>query len=168
VANVTLSIAPNLITRQRQNLGKTRSRGVELDFEFRPNGGWNLSGGYLLADSRVAEFPANTALVGRYVPQVARHQFTFQVGYAALSNFNFSLQGRVSSRQFDDDQNLLPFKGYFALDGFASKQITRNFAIFAAVENLFNQRYEVGRTPITTFGSPLTARIGLRIRFGSK
>ena len=35
VANLTLTSTPNLITRQRQNLGLTRARGLELDAEAR-------------------------------------------------------------------------------------------------------------------------------------
>ena len=35
IANVTLSITPALITRQRQNLGRTRSRGVDIEAEAR-------------------------------------------------------------------------------------------------------------------------------------
>src|SRR5262249_58168537 len=35
IANVTLSVTPALITRQRQNLGRTRSRGVEVETSAR-------------------------------------------------------------------------------------------------------------------------------------
>ena len=36
VVSITLSSTPSLITRQRQNVGETRSRGVEVDAEFTP------------------------------------------------------------------------------------------------------------------------------------
>jgi outer membrane receptor protein involved in Fe transport len=39
VANITLSVTPTLITRQRQNLGSTRSCGLEIDVESKPLGG---------------------------------------------------------------------------------------------------------------------------------
>jgi hypothetical protein len=35
--------------------------------------------------------------------------------------------------------------------------------LFAAAENIFNQRYTVGRTPVETLGPPLLARIGIRL-----
>ena len=168
VANVTLQATPQLVTRQRQNLGRTRSRGVEIDFDFKADEHWNVSGGYLLADSRVIEFPADLTLVGRRLPQVPRHQFTFQLRYNNPSIFAASLQARASGAQFDDDQNRLRLGGYFALDAIISKPLTRNLAAFFAAENLLNQRYEVGRTPLVTLSPPLTFRAGVRLRFGSR
>jgi outer membrane receptor protein involved in Fe transport len=168
VANVTLNVTPALITRQRQNLGRTRSRGVELETEARINNRWSLAGGYLFTDSRVVEFPVMRALENLLVPQVARQQLTFQVRYTKPARFNLSLQGRAAGSQFDDDQNRFRLKSYFTLDAFASHQLTRKLEAFVAVENLFNQRYEVGRTPVTTLGAPLLIRAGFRLHVGDK
>lgn len=66
---------------------------------------WTISGGYLFADATVLHFPANTALEGLLIPQVARHQLTFQIYYNNPALFHFGLQARASSAQFDDDQN---------------------------------------------------------------
>lgn len=168
VANVTLQVTPNLITRQRQNLGRTRSRGVEVETEARLNKHWLITGGYLLADATVLEFPANRRLVGLALAQVARHQFTFQVSYAESSRFTFGLQGRAAGNQFDDDQNMFRLGRYFSLDAFASRRLTRGLEVFAAAENLLNQRYAIGRTPVTTVGPPLLVRFGLRLRLGTQ
>ena len=166
VANVTLSVTPSLITRRRQNLGRTRTRGFEAEVERRLGGGWNLSAGYLFADARVASFPADAALEGRRIPQVARQQLSFQLRYAARERLTFGLQGRASGGQFDDDQNLLRLGGYFTLDAFASRRLGRGVEAFAAAENLTGRRYEVGRTPILTLGPPAFVRVGLRLRLG--
>lgn len=166
VANVTLSTTPALITRQRRNLGRTRSRGFEAEGEVRPNARWTLSAGYLFADARVASFPADTSLEGLRVPQVARQQFTFQARYTNPTRLNFGLQARASSSQFDDDQNLLRLRGYFTLDALVSRRLARGVEAFAAAENLTGRRYEVGRTPVLTLGPPLFVRVGLRLRLG--
>lgn len=47
VVSITLTSAPNLITRQRQNVGKTRARGVELDAEYSPFANLKFSASYL-------------------------------------------------------------------------------------------------------------------------
>ena len=167
VANVTLTVAPNLITRQRQNLGRTRSRGVEVEGEMRLTKRWTLSGGYLFADATVLSFPANTALEGLLIPQVARHQLTFQPRYVNPSIITVGFQGRATGAQFDDDQNRFRLERYFTLDAFASRRLTRQTEVFAAFENLFNQRYSVGLTPVRTIGSPLLMRVGFRLRLGS-
>ncbi|HEX8338470.1 MAG TPA: TonB-dependent receptor, partial [Pyrinomonadaceae bacterium] len=152
VANVTLSVTPALITRQRRNLGRTRSRGFEAEFEHRLGGGWAASAGYLFVDARVRSFPADAALEGRRLPQVARQQLSFQLRYAGRARTTFAVQGRTSGAQFDDDQNQLRLGGYFALDAFVSRRLGRGVDVFAAAENLTGRRYDVGRTPVLTVG----------------
>jgi outer membrane receptor protein involved in Fe transport len=164
VANVTLSVTPALITRRRANLGRTRSRGFEAEFEQRLGRGWTASAGYLFVDPRVESFPADTTLEGRRLPQVARQQLSFQLRRAGRTTF--ALQGRTSGAQFDDDQNLLRLGGYFTLDAFVSRRLGGGVEVFAAAENLTGQRYDVGRTPVLTVGPPAFARIGLRLRLG--
>ncbi len=82
VANVTLSTTPALITRQRQNLGAIRARGIELSAITRFARHWEIAGEYLLTDSTVLRFPVNRSLEGLQVPQVPRNQLNFQVTYA--------------------------------------------------------------------------------------
>jgi outer membrane receptor protein involved in Fe transport len=168
VANVTLSTTPALITRQRQNLGRTRSRGLEFEADGRLNQYWKLSAGYLFADATVVRFPVNRVLEGLMIPQVPRHQFTFQAAYSNPSIVTLSFQGRASSSQFDDDQNLFRLGSYFTLDAFASRRVSRSFDVFFAAENLFNQRYEVGKIPVTTLGPPILIRAGVKVHFGRK
>ncbi len=162
VANVTLQTTLALITRQRRNLGRTRSRGVELETEVRLNQFWNISAGYLFDDATVVRFPANIALEGLMIPQVPRHQFTFQARYTNPSILTVGFQGRASSVQFDDDQNVFRLGSYFTLDLFISRRVARGLEAFAAVENLFGQRYEIGKTPLITLGPPRLVRAGFR------
>jgi outer membrane receptor protein involved in Fe transport len=168
VANVTLQSTPALITRQRQNLGRTRSNGLELQTDARVNNYWTLSAGYLFADASVVKFPANTSLEGLLIPQVPRQQFTFQTRYTNPSVVTVGFQGRASSSQFDDDQNLFRLNPYFTLDAFVSRRVNHRIEIFCAIENVFNQRYEVGKTPVTTLGPPILVRGGFRLNLGQK
>ncbi|MFN2493745.1 MAG: TonB-dependent receptor domain-containing protein [Pyrinomonadaceae bacterium] len=168
IANVTLFSMPTLITRQRENLGRTRSRGVEIEGETRPHDHWRLSMAYLFADARVVTFPGNSTLESLMIPQVPGHQFTFQTGYANPKLLTLGLQGRASSSQFDDDQNLFRLGSYFTMDVFASRRLTHGLEAFVAAENVFNERYEVGKTPVTTLGPPILIRGGVRVHVGSK
>lgn len=160
VSNVTLTTAPNLITRQRQNVGKIRANGVEIEAETRINR-FGFSAGYLFSDARIAEFPANRALENLRVPQTARHQFTFQTNYQ-IKTWNFAVQSRASSAQFDDDLNQFRLEPYFQTDAFVSKRLGENLQIFTGIENIFNSRYSVGRTPLRTVSSPINMRVGVR------
>ncbi len=168
VANVTLTTTPALVTRQRQNLGRTRSKGIELEADVNLDRSWSISASYLFAAANVIEFPANTALVGLQLPQVPRHQFTFQTRYTNPRIASIGLQARASSSQFDDDLNQFRLNPYFTLDAFISRQLNHKLEVFCAVENVFNQRYEVGKTPLTTIGPPILVRGGFRIQLGSR
>ncbi|HEY7543372.1 MAG TPA: TonB-dependent receptor, partial [Blastocatellia bacterium] len=95
VANLTLSVTPALITRRRENLGRTRSRGLEVEAEARVTSDVFISGGYQFVDATVLEFPANTALEGLLIPQVPRHQFTFQARYSNPRFITLAFQGRA-------------------------------------------------------------------------
>ncbi|HEX8925988.1 MAG TPA: TonB-dependent receptor, partial [Terriglobales bacterium] len=164
VANVTLSTTPTLITRQRQNLGATRSLGVEAEAEWRIRR-VVLSGGYQFTSATVTDFSVNPALVGRWVPQVPQHQFTAQARYTS-SRWTLAAQARAAGTQYDDDQNLLPLDPYFSLDLFVSRSISRHVDLYFAGENVTGQRATVGRTPSTTIGPPAILRGGVRLHFG--
>jgi outer membrane receptor protein involved in Fe transport len=166
VSNVTLSVTPSLITRQRQNAARTRSCGIEADGNFQVNNKLRVSAGYLFVDSRVTSFPTNPTLEGLRVPQIARHQITSQLTYAASKQTTIAVQLRASGPQFDDDQNQFRLRSFSAVDVFASRRIGRKIEIFAAAENLFDTKIEAGRTPVLTLASPRTFRAGLRLRLG--
>lgn len=167
VANVTLTVTPTLITRQRQNLGRTRSRGIEFEVESEPLRHLNVSGTYLFAAATVLQFPANSTLVGLTLPQVPRHQFTIQTRYST-TNYTFGAQVRGAGNQFDDDQNIFRLGSYSTVDAFISRRLNNKFSIFAAAENLFDQNYSVGRTPITTIGAPPLVRLGIRLTLNNQ
>ncbi|HYC63060.1 MAG TPA: TonB-dependent receptor [Thermoanaerobaculia bacterium] len=155
IANVTLSQTPALITRQRQNLGRTRSIGAELDADWRFGSDWRGSVGALFVDATVRE----GELRGKRVPQVARMQLTAQATWKGIG-----AQLRWSSSQFDDDRNQLPLDGYLVADVVASHPIARAFDITFALENLTNEDVEASATPVVTLGQPRAWRIGLRFR----
>ena len=166
VANVTLTVTPSLITRQRQNLGSTRSCGLEIDANSRITSKFNLSAGYLFADARVREFPADRSLEGLRVPQVPQQQFTLQARYTDPKIVTTSVQLRAASSQFDDDQNLFRLRPFAVVDVFASKRLSKNFDLYLAAENIFGSTIEAGRTTVLTLTNPPTVRVGVRIRVG--
>lgn len=168
IANVTLSVTPALITRQRQNLGRTRSRGAEVEAEANITSTVMISGGYQFVDATVLRFPANTLLEGLLIPQVPRHIFTFQARYSNPRRVTVAFQGRAGGSQFDDDQNQFVLNSYFTLDAFASRSLGGGVDVFGALENLTGQRYDIGRTPLRTIGPPVLARVGIRFNWGSR
>jgi outer membrane receptor protein involved in Fe transport len=164
VANVTLSSTPTLITRQRQNLGTTRSLGLELDAEYHPSPYWTLGAGYFLSDATVRSAPKVPDLVGLRIPQIPRHQGTIQGSYRREDWFFANVILRLSGNQFDDDQNAFSLGTYQIVDLAVGKSLTRMVELFFACENLFDRTYSVGRTPVETIGMPRRVHGGLRFR----
>jgi len=157
IANVTLSSTPALITRQRRNLGSSRSRGAELDAEQSLSRQWRLSAGYLFCDATVT----TGDLTGKRLPQVPRNTATLQLAFTPRRG-RVGMQARWSSMQFDDDLNQFPLRSYAVADLFASYPIAPRFDATIAIENATNRRVEVSATPVLTLGTPRTVRAGLR------
>lgn len=157
IANVTLSTTPALITRQRQNLGSSRSRGAELDFDQRLSTQWRVSAGYLFCDAAVT----SGNLTGKRLPQVPRNTATLQLAFTPPRG-SAGIQARWSSMQFDDDINQFPLRSYAVADLFASYPIAPRLDATIAIENATNRRVEVSATPVLTLGTPRTVRVGVR------
>lgn len=168
VVSVTLTTSPTLITRRRQNLGKTRTRGIEVDAEYAIRGDLRFSASYLFADSRVTEFSANSALVGNFLPQIPRNQLTFQIDYRPPSRFSFGVQSRISDGQWEDDLNTLRLRPFFTMDATAAYRVHRTIEFFAAAESIFNSRYDIGLTPVRTVAAPVFVRVGFRVEIGKR
>ncbi|HEX5601535.1 MAG TPA: TonB-dependent receptor, partial [Pyrinomonadaceae bacterium] len=94
--------------------------------------------------------------------QVPRHQVNFQLTYSG-ENWLVSTQGRFVSRQFDDDQNLLPLERFFTLDAEVTRRISEKLRLFVAFQNLTGSRYEISSTPVFTVGPPVLVRGGVRV-----
>lgn len=165
IANVTLSQAPALVTRRRENLGRVRSRGVEVALEARSSTGWLVAVGWLLSDASVLSYPADPALEGRRVPQVPRYAGSFRVRYDGRQLGTIGVQARFDGQAYEDDRNTLILRRYAVVDALWSRTIGRGpLAVFVAGENLAGTRYDIGRTPARLVGPPRALRVGIRIR----
>ena len=163
IANVTVSTTPALVTRRRENLGRLRSRGVELDADARLARDWKVSAGYLFADSTVTDAPAAPEVIGNRTPQVPRHQASLELRYDDPRVALAAVQARWSDAQFEDDQNTLRLGACFTADALLSRAVVRGLDAFVAAENLLDERCDVGRTPVRTIGAPRTVRVGVRL-----
>ena len=99
---------------------------------------------------------------GKRVPQVPSYNAGTGIQYTRQP-WTASAQLRVTGAQFEDDQNVFALRRATVVDVFAGRTLARQISVFAAVENLFDSIYDVGRTPVLTTGLPRTARVGLRV-----
>jgi outer membrane receptor protein involved in Fe transport len=179
VSNVTLSPT----RAQKQNLGRTRIRGVQSDVDYRVGSSWRVSGAYVYEEAKVTDGGlANAALVGKYLAQVPKQRGSIQIAYSNSTYASLALGIQFIGLQYNDDQNVnfIPaatlteagydaalgpgLPGYATVDLTASRDVGRNLQLFFGVQNLFNQAYFVQTSPSTT-GTPRLVNGGVSWRF---
>lgn len=168
VQNVTLSSTPTLITREKENLGRTRSRGLEIDGVTHIGRDIQISAGYEYTAATVLSYPVpagRVSLVGLDVAEVPHNVFTWEARYWNPSRLLLSVQGRFVGQQYDDDQNTLPLSRFYTMDLEIGRALNRHLELVAAAENLLDQRYQVARTPVVNVGPPILYRAGFRLNF---
>lgn len=159
------------VCRQRDNLDRTRIRGIEAELEYRPFLRWTFTGSYLYNHTDILSAPNQPDLEGKRIAQVPRHQLALKASYINPALVNVSIQGRFVGDQFEDDLNTLKLGDFFVVDLMFWRPIpVPKFSageIFLAVENLFDRTYEAGKTAdgIVTTGMPLLVHGGLKVRF---
>ena len=159
ITNVTLSITPALITKQRTNADQVRSAGLEFESDVRLRA--SLSVGFTSAIIN-ARFKGDTSLRDNRVPQVPQYNVGVNIRYSHEA-WAASSQFRVTGAQFEDDLNLFTLRRATVLDVFGSRTLFGKVTAFVAVENLFDNEYDVGRTPVLTTGLPRAARAGVQV-----
>ncbi len=156
IANVTLSVTPAQIIRQRQNTAAALSRGIEFDARQR-FGNFLGEVSYLYADSRFRTGPR--------LPQIPRHQGSAQLSYVRGGTL---LAGGLRSYayQFDDDLNTRAFilPGYAAFQFSVRQKVAKDLSAVVSMENAFNRTFYVAFSPTPNTGAPRLWRIGLRWR----
>jgi iron complex outermembrane recepter protein len=161
ISNVTLAMPVAGAQRERQNLGHARVRGLEAALEHRLPPYLTTLLAYTMSASDVQD---SGALNGKRLPQDPVHRGSLVVLFERPAWFSAALALRVTGSQYEDDLNALRMKPYAVVDLSASRRLWWNLELFAAVENLFDATYLVGRAGIDTVGPPFLARGGLRLR----
>ena len=159
ITAITISSTPTQIIKLRANADRVQSNGVEVEGNARVMNGVSLNAAIGVTS---VHYTGNTTLHGNRVPQVPSYNLGAGVQYSRQP-WTASAQLRVTGAQFEDDLNLFTLRRATVVDAYGGRALTRWISAFAAVENVFDSIYDVGRTPVLTTGLPRTARVGLRV-----
>jgi vitamin B12 transporter len=165
IANFTIGQQGATTIRERRNSDEIRATGVEIESDLRVLPTLSVNGQITFTSSRFRGSLAAPALEGNRVPQVPRVQFGAGVTWVAPQMISLAAQVRGSGNQYDDDLNSPAFElePYAVVDMMLSRPVVRAVQGFFSVENLFDQDYDTGRTPLRTIGWPRTVRVGVRV-----
>jgi outer membrane receptor protein involved in Fe transport len=161
IANVTLAEPLDGATRQRQNLGRTKIVGLELDLSWHPAGAWTVRVSHMFSDAHVTAAPAQPDLIGKRLAQDPHHRATAQLTFDDAHIAAITAQVRYLGPQFEDDLNTQPIGAVVVVDARAERSVAFGFSVFVSGQNLFDRRYVVGRAGIDTEGAPRTIELGV-------
>jgi iron complex outermembrane recepter protein len=178
------------------NAGRTQRQGLEAGISYKSNP-WNVYANYTFVDATfqsalALSSPNNPAAdangnvfvtPGDHIPAAPQHRFKVGIEYAVTDSWKLGADVNVVGSQYliGDQANQNPkVPPYAVVNLHGSYQVTKNFEIFAMVQNLFNQHYyttgtffSTGSIPFLNLtdprmfvpGMPLAAYAGVRARF---
>ncbi len=176
VGNVTIARGPGTfpivgtlaaggLGRQRLNLDRTRTQGLELSATWSPLLDLSFNAAALLNDATVRRASVAPALVGKQVAQVPRRSATLGASLRFLDHkLTVTPRVRWIGRQFEDDENALILGEVVVTDLGLNYALTPRLALFLNAENLGNARIETGRSAdgLVNTGTPRLVLGGLR------
>ena len=182
VSNVTLSAT----LAQKQNLGKTRVRGIQTDVDYRIGASWRVSGAYMYDQAKVTDGGVvGPTLVGKFLQQVPKHRGSIHAAYSNEKYITVAVGVQFVGLQYNDDLNLnfIPvptlaaagydgsypagLPGYAVVDFTVMRDVGRRMQAFVGVQNLFDKVYFVQTNP-STIGTPRLINGGVRVRLTGK
>src|SRR6185312_4367867 len=150
-------VATSLSRAFFQNVGDTRRQGIETNLSYRDDK-WLIYGNYSLIDatfqsSLTLPSPSNPfadadgnihVSPGNRVPGIPEHQIKIGADYHLTPQWTIGAVGAYFSDQFlrgDEANQNSSLRGYAVVGLHSSYSITKNFEVFANINNLFNAHY---------------------------
>lgn len=178
VGNVTLARGPGSfplfgvlaaggVGRQRLNLDRISTQGLEVSARWRPRSDTTLTLDALWNDAGVRTAPVAPALVGKQLAQVPRRSVAVSLSTYLPMRIGFHGRIRALDRQFEDDENLLRLGAVMTADAGLSRALGRHLELLLEVENVTAARVETGRSAdgVVNVASPRLIWGGLRGRW---
>jgi outer membrane receptor protein involved in Fe transport len=174
ISNVTVGFGPGQVApcgfvpgggscRQRQNLGSVRVEGLELDFSVRASDHISVDASWVRSDSEVRSAPAQPELIGRSLAQAPENMVSL-APRLTLGRADLALTARWTDEQFDDDLNERVLAAATVVDTHVRFRVNAAWDVFAAAENLLDERVEAARTGdgLVSIAAPRLVRLGIR------
>ncbi len=177
ITNVTMGVGPGTFPRagvvpaggifyQRNNAGQINATGIEADASWRPIKAFDLrlSGSY--TDAKVDGQSVAPQLTGKRPAQTPKAVVTAGAHWQATSKLSVNADLRYEGARFEDDLNTLTLRAATGVDGRITYQLTPDWGVYVAVENLTNAAIETGQTAdhVLSYDEPRVFRIGIRFR----
>lgn len=178
VGNVTLALGPGNFPpsgfvpaggtlRQRQNIDRITSRGLEVELDWQAGGRTVLTFGYLYANSRIRRFDDRIELEGKRLANSPRHQASLSLTHLLSDKVRLSAAGRWVGEAFDDDLNSRVLEDFVVVDLRLDFDLSQTLGLFLAAENVFDHMVQsaLSADGLVTLATPRLVSGGLRVGF---
>ena len=157
---------PVTFNAQYENIGETRASGVELVGTAFVSGGFRLTGGYTLLDSKVIRSISSSPIFapGRELYRRPRHSGSLQASYSR-SRASVAVGAVFIGSRVDTDFNfptITSNKGYAAWNASGEVRLAGRTSGFITIDNLAGREY---MEPLGYRALGRTLRVGVRTRF---
>lgn len=144
------------------NIGKTRRYGVEAGATahypqlFSQIDDWHFSTNYTYLNARFlsgfrtqdpldADNPNGADVIkGAKIPGIPEHMFKASIGVDLWQRLSLGFSGLYSGDRFlrgDEANKTAKLSGYWLFNATAEFKVTKNFAVFGKIDNIFDERY---------------------------
>lgn len=146
------------------NAGRARSRGVELETQWKIAEGFDARFSYTHADSKITSNDLDPASVDKQIGGVPRNRACIAFSYQGPRGLRVTPQLRWVQASFADNAHTLPVDAQHLVDLAASYPITAAVQGFVQIENLFNSHYVADNSGFNPplRGTPFSAFVGFR------
>lgn len=152
-----------VFTLEVQNVGESRSQGVETLLDLRLASGWTASASYTWTDTEILSNPPNPSLEGKKRVGVPEDYAALSARYVSpATGWTVSARGRYSGARFVDLQNTLALEAHEVFDLLASYPLGSRFEIFGIAENVLDEEYAVSAFGGRILGAPRQVFGGVR------
>ena len=155
--------------RQRTNLERSRSFGLESDLRFFASANWIVHLSHLLVFSDVRNSSPSVTLAGKRTPQIPKNRIRLELAYDRAP-WTGSFELRWIGSQFEDDLNTRRLSSYAVANARLSRRLGDHWTVYGGIENALDRRFAVGRTAsgLVTVGPPALLQIGARFDFSAR
>jgi outer membrane cobalamin receptor len=155
------------VCRQRQNLRRLRSTGLDLDVHRRFGTSFTATARYLFNRSRAVDVTTQPQLAGTFNTHSPVHQAVLAATYEHPRILDVSAGVRYVGTRFEDDLNALRIGSFTLVDLRVARALSPGAEVFVTIQNLLDRTYETTRAADGTVGvgEPRLISAGLRLRF---
>lgn len=144
----------DLVSFNYFNVGRTRSKGIELGMVVSDWEGFDLNLSYTYLD-------AKNVLTGTRLARRPQNNLYVSLDRSWAMGLRFGADLRVGGSRYDDHANTQFVDGHVVVGVRASYPVTENVGVYGRIENVFNEHYEIVRT----YGTPTrSAYAGVRVK----